>query len=68
MYENATIHDAYLCSWLGGDPWPSKRPVYNCFVGCSHCCDQIEQSDSFKYDKVCPEECRPKNHQDWIYC
>lgn len=47
---------------------PTKRPVYNCFVGCSQCCDQIEDGDNFKYNKVCPKDCRPKEHQDWIYC
>ena len=47
---------------------PTQRPIYNCFVGCSECCEQIEDGDNFKYNKVCPKECRPKDHKDWIYC
>lgn len=65
---NSTTHDAFLCNWLGGEPWPSKRPVYYCFVGCSGCCDAIPDSLNKKYDLVCPKECRPTNHQDWIHC
>lgn len=51
-----------------GDPWPSKRPDYDCFAGCGECCDQVDLNHRKNYTKVCPEQCRPHDHKDWIYC
>jgi hypothetical protein len=65
--KNSTMHDSYTCMALGGDPWPSKREKF-CYFGCSYCCDQIPTNENITYTYVCPEECRPKNHKDWIYC
>lgn len=66
-YVNSTIHDSYNCYYLGGDAWPVQRTDVHCFVGCSECCDQ-STNRRLKSDDICPEECRPKQHPDWIYC
>jgi hypothetical protein len=58
---NSIVHDSFCCDKYGGDPFPSKR-FGNCFVGSSVSCNL---TDNF-YE--CPLECRPLNHQDWIYC
>ena len=65
--QNSTTHDSYLCYWLGGEAFPSQR-VGDCFVGCTDCCNRTKEFENRKYDKVCPKECRPKDHQEWIYC
>jgi len=52
--------DAYLCDkYPGSIRFPTKREgTY--FVGCYRPChDKIN---------VCPEKCRPKNHQNWTRC
>ena len=56
-------HDSYTCKrYPGSIPFPTQR-YKNEFVGCiSHAC-----SNGIK-DEKCPVECRPKDHQDWIYC
>ena len=66
--KNSTTHDSFSCQRINGDPWPTKRPKYNCFVGCSTCCDRIPDSENFVYKEICPVECRPKDHQDWVHC
>ena len=65
--RNSTTHDSYLCFWLGGDPFPTKREG-DCFVGCTDCCNRTKELGKRTYDKICPIECRPKNHKDWFYC
>ena len=67
--KSATVHDSYNCKYLGGEPFPTKRPEDKfCFASCSlPCCDQTLNQKNRKMD-VCPVECRPKDHQDWIYC
>ncbi len=64
--QNATIHDSYHCARLGpSKPFPTRRPEYMCFVTCLGCCDpKINNRTSH----ICPFECRPKEHPDWIYC
>ena len=66
-YRNSTTHDSYSCMIYGGEPWPSKREKF-CFFGCTYCCDQIPSDQNKTYTYVCPEECRPKDHKEWIYC
>lgn len=66
--NNATMHDSYSCNFFGGEPFPSERPLDRfCFAACFWpCCDKkLNQTDRMP---ECPIECRPKNHQDWIYC
>lgn len=64
------VHDSFLCKTSYGQipiPFPSQRLSMNdsgCFVGCLRpCC-----SDGKLPFGECPKECRPKDHQDWIYC
>jgi hypothetical protein len=62
---NSTIHDSYTCQKFGGKAFPSQRPPYEeCFVGAMGSCKKKHSS----YKLVCPIECRPQEHPDWIYC
>ena len=64
--KNGTIHDSFYCQDLGGSAFPTQRPKEMCFIGCSDCC-----SSNFTkkvWIDVCPKECRPHEHKDWIYC
>lgn len=56
-------HDSYLCRrYSGSVPWPTQRPMEpNNYVG-----SVVVQNYTLK--DVCPKECRPKDHQDWIHC
>ncbi len=71
-------HDSYTCQFmpLKSDmtrPWPSPRangpnfsdPRVNNYVGGI---GRFFLDAKFPYAKKCPEKCRPKNHQDWIFC
>ncbi len=65
---NSTIHASFFCQHFGNiaSPFPTQRPKYFCFVPCSYCCD--EKFSHNKWANVCPKECRPKDHHNWIYC
>jgi hypothetical protein len=63
--NNATVHDSYLCTSLGGDSFPSKR-IGSCFVGNQNKDSNCELDNSSFH--ICPRECRPKDHQDWLFC
>ena len=67
------VHDSYLCNSKfikGSHPavFPTQRisgpnftlPKTRNFVGNNKVFPSI--------DKVCPQECRPKEHQDWKLC
>ncbi|XP_045116130.1 uncharacterized protein LOC123507385 [Portunus trituberculatus] len=62
---NGTVHDAYTCKRFSGSlPFPSPRFNFT-FVG------MRTYRKNFKKDSVhnkCPPACRPKEHQDWLYC
>jgi hypothetical protein len=61
--------DSYFCEHYGGQPFPSQRPVGNCFLGCIRsCCNNATNDDSKRKKIPCPIACRPRDHQDWIYC
>jgi len=70
---NSTIHDSYHCqiTELGGEisqPFPTQRPnASGCHVGAIGCCDTKANSKKHSF-KICPEQCRPTEHIDWIYC
>jgi hypothetical protein len=65
---NATIHDAYNCKMLGGEPWPTQRPDDKfCFAACFLPCCDVGLNQAQRMSE-CPHECRPKDHQDWKYC
>ncbi len=63
--KNSTIHDSYTCKEFQGKPFPTQRPNSFCYVSCIYCCE-----DNYKHrtNKECPIECRPEDHQNWIYC
>lgn len=68
--SSVVVHDSFLCRTNYGttpDPWPTQRPPANqtnCHVGCVRpCCG----GDKMPFSP-CPPACRPKDHQDWIYC
>ncbi|XP_063584645.1 uncharacterized protein LOC134762205 [Penaeus indicus] len=62
---NVTQHDSYLCyRYPGSLPFPSERFNFT-FVGArtyrqKHVKDRV-------YGE-CPAGCRPKGHEDWLYC
>jgi hypothetical protein len=70
--DKAMVHASYWCTipdWNQHHrPFPTQRPIpnvtYYCFIGCPKpCCVD------WYFDKdPCPVNCRPKEHQDWIYC
>ena len=54
-------HDSYLCKrYAGSIPFPSQRSAVNEIIGLTNR-SGIEA-------RVCPTECRPRDHQDWLYC
>ena len=67
--EQALVFDSYTCEqWPHKNwrPFPSQRPSRECHLGCVRPCCQ--NSTNIVCKKPCPEQCRPKNHPDWIYC
>ena len=71
---NATIHDSYLCKrFPSSKPYPTRRTIPSCYVGNFEWCDDEVTVRHFLnhslYDNfICPVECRPKDHKDWLYC
>ena len=61
--NDSVSHDSYNCkSFNFTQPWPTKRKMKPAnFVGAIFLNGPI-------LDKICPEECRPKDHKDWKYC
>ena len=51
-------YDSYLCKkYSGSKPYPSQRLAINEVIG------------GFRsIAPLCPEECRPRKHLDWLYC
>ena len=62
---NALEHDSYSCgNFTNSHPFPTQRlMVPNNFVG-----GVYKFTQKFALKLVCPMECRPWNHQDWVYC
>ena len=62
--QNKTcVHDSHLCHLYRGGHWrpyPTKRQTgpYN-FIGAA---------GPMELKRECPENCRPENHKNWIYC
>lgn len=62
--DRSTIHDSYSCLiFRDSKPFPSQRKV-NDFIGSIVSSGDIP---SFQISE-CPRECRPNDHQDWIFC
>ena len=52
-------HDSYLCkSFSGSIPYPSQRLTNH---------DVIGAMGEYVVPE-CPKDCRPKDHEDWLYC
>lgn len=74
--HNSLTHDSFHCLWsryiyrTDTRPFPSQRRSPDCFVGCAKpCCRPISNSTiNFDQYQRCPTVCRPKNHQNWIFC
>ncbi len=70
---DALAHDSYYCNKYGGIPFPTKR-IESCFVGGMeghYELDTCKSNYTFVQNAsfyICPKECRPKDHQDWITC
>lgn len=66
---SAITHDSFLCRHNFGhptQPFPTQRQINqtNCFIGCVRpCCTNGKMPFGH-----CPIQCRPKDHQDWLYC
>ena len=67
--KHTLAHDSYLCKKYKDSEtraFPTKRiqGVGN-FVG-----SVIETGGTISFTEAyeCPKECRPPDHQDWIYC
>ncbi|KAK3863482.1 hypothetical protein Pcinc_016151 [Petrolisthes cinctipes] len=67
MKKSLVSHDSYLCSrYPSTRPFPTRRQNFT-FVGMrtyrgKYVNDQVPET------MPCPVHCRPKEHQDWIYC
>ena len=67
--NNSLIFDSYNCKKLGGRPFLSQRTNIRCFLGCYRpCCSDQSTNKTDVFVKICPLECRPKDHQNWSRC
>lgn len=69
--KNRTLaFDSYTCGKYGAKderPFPTQRITRECHLGCVRpCCEKGSKNIVFK--SPCPVKCRPKDHQDWLYC
>ena len=66
--DKAAIFDSYNCrdeeKFGQSRPWPTQREGY-LYVGYGPTKDVIVEALS---KMECPAECRPEEHQDWLYC
>jgi len=64
------VFDSYLCQQFPEGnlrPYPTQRSSTDCHLGCIRpCCG--ENLSKIVLQEPCPQQCRPKNHTDWIYC
>ena len=68
LVDNSVIHDSFLCkNFKNSLPFPTERNG-TCFVGSTsgfECMNpSIEQLKKF----VCPLNCRPADHLNWLQC
>lgn len=60
--DDVLQHDSYNCKiYQGSVPFPTKRDSAHHYVGCVRPCNDI-------ISKICPRDCRPEKHLDWIFC
>ena len=61
--DDSLQHDSYACeTFSGSTPYNTQRSNNWEFIGCRRGCAHR------KLQKHCPVACRPKKHQDWLYC
>lgn len=61
--DDSLQHDSYACQTFPGSiPYNTQRSNNWEFIGCRRGCAHR------KLKKHCPVACRPKEHQDWLYC
>ena len=67
---NATAHDSYTCEfYVNSKPFPTRRLNRKCYIGSKGSCNNTTMIDQkIKILPTCPKECRPRYHQDWLYC
>ena len=69
LVNDSIIHDSYRCKYYPNTlPFPSRR-IGSCFIGTPgfyYPCSNATERKLEYY--ICPEECRPSSHKDWIYC
>ena len=75
--KNSTAHDSYTCArYENSKPFPTRRLNPSCYVANLHLCDEslepvaaLNDSLLFKGSlPACPDQCRSKEHPDWLYC
>lgn len=67
--NNSLAFDSYTCARYGGRPFLTQRQERHCFLGCIRpCCTNATNYVPPNLAEICPLACRPKHHQDWIYC
>lgn len=62
--------DSYSCGKYKAQderPFPTQRIIRGCHLGCIRPCCENDNEDITSHH-ICPVKCRPKNHQDWLYC
>ena len=61
--RNSVQHDAYLCRQFPGSvPFPTRR-----LAGPNNHVASVWKDNATLLSR-CPKYCRPKQHQDWLYC
>lgn len=64
MYDKMTLeYDSFLCKrFPNARPFPTQKKSPTLFIGCRrpNCTEDKHPQ--------CPIQCRPRNHQDWIWC
>jgi len=71
--RNSLVHDSYSCWWSRyidrshTRPFPTQRSHPLCFVGCPKPCCRNNTTPVSDIQQ-CPPGCRPKEHQDWLFC
>ena len=73
-FEDSVVHDSYLCliSNIKGAlplPFPTQRLSGPNFTKPSGGVPNfVGNTGNYAISDICPEECRPKDHKDWLMC
>ncbi|CAF4789597.1 unnamed protein product [Rotaria socialis] len=74
--HNSLAHDSFTCFWsryiyrMDTRPFPTQRQHPSCFVGCPKpcCTPELKKNRNYSSYTKCPSMCRPKEHNDWLFC